>query len=171
LSQSYILQLADRILLRAKTRNPYEIANNLGIHLMFTNLGSLNGFYKLESRNRFIVINSNLPDHIQRLVCAHEIGHDQIHRILARHVFLQEFMLYDMKSRPEYEANLFASEILLDDDDIEVHARMGYDFDQIARMLYTDKNLLAIKMQAMNLKGYNYNIPIAYKSGFLGQKT
>jgi Zn-dependent peptidase ImmA (M78 family) len=65
---------------------------------------------------------------------------------------LQEFMLYDMKSRPEYEANLFASEILLPDDAIFSYAHEGYDIEQIARILYTDINLIALKMASMNCK-------------------
>ena len=30
---------------------------------------------------------------------------------------MQEFMLYDMATKPEYEANIVAAEILLDTDD------------------------------------------------------
>ena len=68
--------------------------------------------YKIIKRNRVIFINSNLPEYLQKIVCAHELGHDILHRHLAKNVALQEFMLYDMTSRPEYEANMVAADIL-----------------------------------------------------------
>ena len=49
---------------------------------------------------------------------AHEIGHDRLHRALAKKHGLQEFVLYDMATKPEYEANIVAAEILLDSDEI-----------------------------------------------------
>lgn len=87
------------------------------------------------------------------MVCAHELGHDLLHRDLARRVCLQEFVLYDMKSRPEYEANLFASEILLPDNEIFTYAHDGYDIEQIAQMLYTDINLVALKNSFYRMPG------------------
>ena len=50
---------------------------------------------------------------MKRIVCAHEIGHDRLHRALAKKHGLQEFVLYDMATKPEYEANIVATEILL----------------------------------------------------------
>ena len=101
------------------------------------------------------------------LVCAHELGHDILHQNLARKVCLQEFILYDMKSRPEYEANLFASEILLPDDIILNLARDGYDIEQISKELCTDINLIALKVSSMNTRGYRFNNTIDAKSDFL----
>jgi hypothetical protein len=79
-------------------------------------------------------------------------------------------MLYDMKSRPEYEANLFASEILLPDDAIFSYAHEGYDIEQIARILYTDINLIALKMASMNSRGYQFRTVYDPKSDFLKKK-
>ena len=97
--------------------------------------------YKYLKKKRFAVINENLYPFTKTLVCAHELGHDILHQNLARKVCLQEFILYDMKSRPEYEANLFASEILLPDDIILNLARDGYDIEQISKeLLYRHKS-------------------------------
>ena len=78
-------------------------------------------------------------------------------------------MLYDMTSRPEYEANMVAADILLDDDEVHELACDGYDMDQIARELYTDINLVGIKIGNMNYRGYNFNLGIRPRGDFLGR--
>ena len=103
---------------RCGTRDPFQIANALGINVMddCENLGSLKGMYCIVKRNRFIFLNKDLSPQMKRIVCAHEIGHDRLHRALAKKHGLQEFVLYDMATKPEYEANIVAAEILLDSD-------------------------------------------------------
>ena len=62
--------------------------------------------------------NESLNENMLRIVCAHELGHDQLHRNMAKTTPIHEFMLYDMKSKPEYEANIVAAEILMDSDEV-----------------------------------------------------
>lgn len=90
---------------RCGTRDPFQIANALGINVMddCENLGSLKGMYCIVKRNRFIFLNKDLSPQMKRIVCAHEIGHDRLHRALAKKHGLQEFVLYDMATKPEYE--------------------------------------------------------------------
>ena len=58
----------------------------------------------------------------------------------------REFMLYDMTTKAEYEANIVAAEILLDTDEIlEYIYDYGYTSEQIARAMGTDINLVALK--------------------------
>ena len=92
-----------------------RLQNALGINVMddCENLGSLKGMYCIVKRNRFIFLNKDLSPQMKRIVCAHEIGHDRLHRALAKKHGLQEFVLYDMATKPEYEANIVATEILL----------------------------------------------------------
>jgi len=154
--------MVEKIVGRAKwlikqyeTRDPFRIAGELGIHVEYKDLGKLKGMYTVIKRNRFAVINNNLDEYIQRLVCAHEIGHDQFHRALALDGWLHEFMLYNMKTRPEYEANIFAAELLLPDDEILELIDIGYDYEQIASVMYSDINLVGIKMGSLIRQGYN----------------
>lgn len=166
----YIRSISNRIIKKYRTRNPFAIAEALNIEVLYFDLGNLKGFYKKDGHNRFIVINENLDDPLKKIVCAHELGHDQLHRHLAKHNYLKEFMLYDMKSKPEYEANMFAAELLLDDEEVNDILQMEYDFFQSAKYLYVDENLLSIKMYSMNERGYDFNIPIKHDSCFLGRK-
>ena len=75
--------------------------------------------------------------------------------------------LYDMKSRPEYEANVFASQILLPDDDVlELIYNYGYDAEKIARQLNSDINLVALKVASLNQQGHGFR-QIDHNSTFL----
>jgi len=150
-NREYIQNVANKLIKKFDTRDPFQLCQAIGVEVFYADLGSLKGMYKYLKKNRFAVINENLDPFTKTLVCAHELGHDILHQNLARKVCLQEFILYDMKSRPEYEANLFASEILLPDDIILNLARDGYDIEQISKELCTDINLIALKVSSMNI--------------------
>lgn len=166
-NREYIQNVANKLIKKYDTRDPFQLCQAIGVEVFYADLGSLKGMYKYLKKNRFAVINENLDSFTKTLVCAHELGHDILHQNLARKVCLQEFILYDMKSRPEYEANLFASEILLPDDIILNLARDGYDIEQISKELCTDINLIALKVSSMNTRGYRFNNTIDAKSDFL----
>ncbi|KJS20450.1 MAG: hypothetical protein VR72_14540 [Clostridiaceae bacterium BRH_c20a] len=166
-NREYIQNVANELIKKFDTRDPFQLCQAIGVEVFYADLGSLKGMYKYLKKNRFAVINENLDSFTKTLVCAHELGHDILHQNLARTVCLQEFILYDMKSRPEYEANLFASEILLPDDIILSLARDGYDIEQISKELCTDINLIALKVSSMNTRGYRFNNTIDARSDFL----
>ena len=166
-NREYIQNVANKLIKKFDTRDPFQLCHAIGVEVFYADLGSLKGMYKYLKKNRFAVINENLDPFTKTLVCAHELGHDILHQNLARKVCLQEFILYDMKSRPEYEANLFASEILLPDDIIFNLARDGYDIEQISKELCTDINLIALKVSSMNTRGYRFNNTIDARSDFL----
>ena len=164
----YIKSKADYITRRFETRNPFEIAKWLGIEILFRNdFTELKGMYTVIKRKRFVFLNANLPEQVQTVVCAHELGHDALHRHIAVNAAFQEFVLYDMRSRPEYEATSFAAHMLLEDNDIFSLAGDGYDIVQIAQKMNTDINLMLIKMHEMNRAGCKFNIPYLPPSDFL----
>ncbi len=154
-----IADIANKLVSNSGSRNPFTIASDLGIEVIFCDdFDTLKGMYSIIKRNRFIFINSNLDENMQKVVCAHEIGHDQLHRHFAKDKFLQEFMLYDMTSIPEYEANTLAAEILIDTDEI-LEDILIYNFsnEQIANKLDVDLNLVNLKISCLYKKGYNVN--------------
>ena len=166
----YIHKEARRLVKWSGTRDPFRIAKELGIHIIFDNdFKTLKGMYKVIQRSRFIFINGNLSERDQRMVCAHELGHDRFHRHMAKEATLQEFMLYDMQTRSEYEANIFASELLIGDDDIFSLIEYGYDIYQIAGELDKDMNLILIKIDELRKQGYDVSAPYRPNSDFLGK--
>jgi Zn-dependent peptidase ImmA (M78 family) len=74
----------------------------------------INGFYKYDRRNKYIVINSNLMDEMQRFVCSHELGHAVLHP-RANTPFLRKNTLFSI-DKIEIEANRFAIELLIPKD-------------------------------------------------------
>ena len=163
----YIANSLQKLIKKYKTRNPFEIAEKSGIQIiMFDGLKRLKGMYRIIKRNRFIILNSENSTDMNRIVCAHELGHDCLHRDFAKNSPFQEFVLYDMTSRREYEANIFAANLLLDDREILKYIKEGYDTLQIAKMTYTDINLVALKVDFLIRNGY-YLKSQDYNSGFL----
>ena len=67
--------------------------------------------------SKLIVINSDLPESIQRIIIAHELGHAVLHSDSAISAF-HEFAMFDDTDRMEYEANVFAAEFMLSDDEV-----------------------------------------------------
>ena len=168
MSAEQLALVGSRLVKRCGTRDPFEIAADIGVEVMFCdNFGPLKGMYRVIKRNRFIFINNQLSGQMQRIVCAHELGHDQLHRNLAKDNPLREFMLYDMRTKPEYEANIVAAEILLDNDELlEYIYQYRFSAEQIARAMETDINLVALKIAHLNELGYDLR-PIDHRRNFL----
>lgn len=168
MNAAYLSDVGSKLVQRFGTRDPFAIAAGLGVEVLFCDgFGSLKGMYRVIQRNRFIFLNRDLDTRMQRIVCAHELGHDQLHRDLAKGGALQEFMLYDMTTRPEYEANIVAAEILLDTDTIlDYIYQYQYTSEQIARAMDTDINLVALKIAHLAESGYDLR-QVEHKSDFL----
>ena len=111
-------------------------------------------------------INNNLDRRTALIVCAHELGHDQLHRELGKGNGIQEFSLYNMTSRCEYEANVFTAELTLPDDKTIQLICVGYDSEQIARSLNSDINLVALKVDNLVRSGQPFRT-IDHDSRFL----
>ncbi len=131
MTHKYIQDTAKELVQIYDTRDACEIAKQLGVGIKYADIGSLKGMYTTLLGNRFIVINQNLNETEQKSVLAHELGHDRLHHHLTDSV-LQDTMLYDMTSQPEYEANLFASELLIDREKFVSMVEQGHDIAHIA---------------------------------------
>lgn len=155
-STSEIVKKANRIIAKCGTRNPYQVAKDLGITILYRDFEKQRGAYKVILKNRFIFINSNLHPVMEEIVLWHEIGHDVLHQqeAVAAGGF-QEFNIFDMrKSRMEYEANIFASQATLDDNEIFEYLEHGYDIQQVAQAMNSDINLVALKIDTLIAQGY-----------------
>jgi Zn-dependent peptidase ImmA (M78 family) len=151
---------------RYTDRDPFQIAHSTGAQVEFFDLGNLKGLYTVIMRNRFIVINSRLDEFRQKLICAHELGHDRLHRKLAVGVTFREYSFYDMTLRPEYEANIFAADLLVSDETFLELIAKGYEYEQIAQVTHTELNLIAIKATSLQARGYDLRAP-GFRSDFL----
>lgn len=153
---SEIVQKANKLVRLCGTRDPFKIARELDIEVMPCNFNRQRGAYKVIARNRFIYLNENIHPTAQRIVLLHELGHDSLHRKEATKLGgFKEFNIFNMAdNRMEYEANVFASQIELDDDEFLEYCERGYDVQQIARAMHSDINLIALKADTMISQGY-----------------
>ncbi|MGG0155645.1 tyrosine-type recombinase/integrase [Bacillus mycoides] len=103
-----IRDLVQQLCTKYNTNNPYELADCLKINVLTWDLHEeINGFYKYEKRNRYIVINNHLSPSMQRTVCAHELGHAILHTH-ANTPFLRKNTFFSV-DKLEIEANTFAA--------------------------------------------------------------
>ena len=133
------IQKANRVLRQCGTRNADRIARELGLIVMPRDFSRQKGAYMVIERNRYIFINKHLDPVMHDIVLLHEIGHDCLHRREAIQVGgLQEFnILYG-----------------------------GYDVGQIARIMCSDINLVALKVSELNMQGHRFREQ-EHRSSFL----
>lgn len=164
--------VAQKIKLKYAENDPFKLCKQLGITLLYEPMGNFEGackgFYFIQSRIQVIVINSDLPRLIQRIILTHEIGHCLLHKKLSGINAFHEFILFDETSKLEYEANIFTAEFLLDDDDVINLLNEDMSFFKAASTLNVPPELLDFKFRVLKRKGYKVIDPPTYaQSDFL----
>ena len=123
------------------TRNPFELADCLGILYQIGNIGC-DGCYMFLKNHRYIFLNQNLLEHELKLVMAHELGHAIMHRkqncyFIRNNTFLN--------SKTELEANKFAIELLISDDELCEYS--SHTTVQLARLFGYSEHLIKLRMK------------------------
>lgn len=151
-----IIHAANRVMKKCGTRDPHKIVKTLGIEIIYCPFKAQRGAYKVILKNRFMFIKENLHPVMENIVLLHELGHDTLHRDEATKAGgFKEFNIFDIRdSRMENEANIFATQIALPDDDFLELIERGYDVQQIARALNSNVNLVALKTDTLIAQGY-----------------
>ncbi len=136
--------IVSRLVRKYSTRNPFELAEGLGIKVLYEELGDINGYYNKPLRMKQIHINWNLDDSMKRFTCAHELGHAIIHPDVNT-PFLQKHTGLNI-NKYEIEANNFAACLLIPDEVILENYR--YTTDQLARLLGYEKALIELRLKS-----------------------
>lgn len=108
---------AETLCQKYDTRNPFDLAESLGIVVCHEALGEINGYYNKVYRRQFIHINHNLAGEEACFTCAHELAHAILHPDLNT-PFLRKNTLFSV-DKIEREANCFALQILYDDSELQ----------------------------------------------------
>ncbi|KKI88655.1 hypothetical protein WQ54_31120 [Bacillus sp. SA1-12] len=128
-----------------QTNNPFELASLKKIHVFPWNLhNEIKGIYKYDKRNKYIFINNNLDEAFQRFVCSHELGHALLHP-RSKTPFLREKTLFSL-DKIEVEANTFAVELLLPDDQLYEYQNTNLSIYEICEMNGIPKGLSHLKI-------------------------
>lgn len=151
--------------------DPFRLCRAMDIKLIFEPMGkdpdAPKGFFLECKRIRTITVNSDLPEVIQKIIVAHEIGHALFHRKTGIHAF-HDITMFDQNSVMEKEANLFAAEYILEDQKVFEVLNRDTTFFSAAAALYVPAELLDFKFRLMKWKGYKLTEPpISARSNFL----
>lgn len=167
-SSEQISKIADRVVSQCGSRDPELIIKRLGINVIPCDFRVQKGAYKVILRERFIFINNRLSPVMKRIVLLHELGHDSLHRAEAQKgTAFQEFDLFSMQNnRMEYEANIFAADVSLPDSEILDYISEGASSGEIAALMGSDINLVALKVTQLKKRGYDIR-ELEYRSDYL----
>ena len=166
-----ILQTVSGLKERYETADPVRLCESMGILLLYAPMGSMKdackGFYLTQSRQQAVTVNSDMEAPLQRVVLAHELGHAALHRKAAGVCGFQELKMFDETSQMEYEANLFAAELLMADEDVLSLMQGDMSFFGTAAALEVPPELLDYKFRVMLKKGYKLvSPPLGARSDF-----
>lgn len=115
-----------RLITKYNTKNPYEIADALGIWIYEVELGSVAAHYIYEKRKKVFFLNKNLSEKDKLFACAHELGHAVLHSKSNKYFNISCSFFNNEKH--EIQANTFAAELLIPDDLIYEYENYSLDF-------------------------------------------
>ena len=125
--------------------NLYDLAQCLDVDIIETELKNTLGMYRYIKRNKFIFLNINLDEITKRFVLAHELGHAILHT--KNNCFYLKHNTFVKTNCFEVEANKFAAEILIDDEELEICLKNGYTVEQIASYFQVLPELVEYKFK------------------------
>lgn len=106
----YIKGKVAELVEQSGTNNPFEIASQKNITVLYSDLGDTLGFFFAHRRSKFIHLHNGSSESKNRFVCAHELGHVFLHPGIST-PFMRKCTLLSV-DRIEKEANTFAIRLL-----------------------------------------------------------
>ena len=142
----------------------FRLCEDMGIRVIIhetpLSVAAFKGCSMVMSRIPIILLNSKMKETLMRVVLAHEIGHSVLHRELAAIRGFHDFDLFGMKDQCEYEANVFAAELLLDNKEVLEVLNQDVTFFGAAKMLEVPPELLDFKFRILKHQGYTVIPPM-----------
>lgn len=105
----WIIDKKNNLINKYGTRDPFKIANAMGIIVLFEELNNIYGYYNTVCQIKFIHINASMEYEEQKFTCSHELGHAILHSDINT-PFLNDHTLFS-ESKIESQANFFATHL------------------------------------------------------------
>nr|WP_312986091.1 ImmA/IrrE family metallo-endopeptidase [Clostridioides sp.] len=125
------------------SRNVYDICSYLDIEIIKHDLNNIKGYYTSFDGEKAIIINNCLPDEEEEIVIAHELGHINLHS-KSNICFLTNYT-YSNTNKFENQANKFAAELMVSDNDLLEIKEMNFNLEQMACYFRVPLDLLEFK--------------------------
>ena len=168
---AYIYKEVEKLAKRFKTRDPFQILEGLNVVVGETDrYEKLKGYCFMSCQTIYVMISSFLSEEEKRIVAAHELGHVVLHRAQLKLAPMKDEYLYNMKDNTEYQANLFAADLLLEDDEIDKMSKNeDLDYFGFCSSLYSSPELMSFKLYSLTKRGQAYHMPMEIQSNFLAK--
>ena len=164
-----IVDKVEEMVRYAGTRRPAEICDVYHIQIRLRDLQRrLKAYYFYIDRIHKIIMDENISDQFKDILIAHELGHFSLHKDIAMMKGFQEQEVLEKRDTEplETEANLFAAELLLPDEDV-LECLKEHTFFETAAILNVPAALLDFKYLILQKKGYSLNTLDIRKATFL----
>ncbi len=166
-----VFRIPRKLVRKYHTRDPFVLAERLGVIVKFcADFVKQRGASAIILGDRVIFINSNLSEQMQRMVCAHELGHLLLHKATyGKEAWVLNHELFDITNDLEYEANVFAANLLIEDEVMFDYFEDGHSIVATASGLDVNVNLLVLKVVEMNKQqGFNFQVSDVPDRAFMG---
>lgn len=135
---------ANKIARFFRSRDPFEIIRGLNVILVYYPLDGVRGFYQYFQRNNIIYLDERLSEPDKKFVLAHEMGHMYLHK-KANAIFMDTRTQF-CTAKYELEADKFAIELLLSDEQFIEYQERGFTAEQISRITGYSRQTIELKM-------------------------
>ena len=133
----------NKLVLKYKTRDPFEMIKGMNVILVFYPLDGVRGFYQYFQRNNIIYIDETLSKHDKAFVLAHEIGHMILHK-KSNAIFMDSRTQF-RTSKYENEANKFAIELLISDESLSEYSNCT--IEQLSQIYGYHQKLIELRLK------------------------
>lgn len=165
------LQQSRKTCKKFKTRDPFEILEEMNVIVGETDrYEKLKGYCFMSCQTIYVMVSSFLSEEEKKIVAAHELGHIILHRSQLKMAPMKDDVLYNMRDNTEYEANLFAADLILDDKEIaDLSKNEDLNYFGLCSCLNSSPELMSFKLYSLIKRGQNYNMPLEIQSNFLAK--
>lgn len=171
MKNGYIYDETQKLIRKYKTRDPFKIMDDMHIIVGETSsFQKLKGFCFMSCKTIYVQISSFLSEEEKQIVAAHELGHIILHKTQLKMAPMKDDTLYNMQDNTEYQANLFAADLLLADADIaEMAHNEDLDYFSLCSTLNSTPELMSFKLYSLTKRGQAYHMPMEIQSNFLAK--
>ena len=171
LAKDYIYKRVQSLSRKYGSCDPFSLLDCLNVVVRESDhFSQLKGFCFFANRTYYVVLNPFLGEEEKRIAAAHELAHIVLHSQELRVAPMKDSQLYDMTSRAEYEANLFAADLLIADQDVDTLSKdEDMNYFKMCRALNVTPDLMSFKLFSLVHRGFAYNMPMGIDSRFLAK--
>lgn len=167
MSREYVAREVFKIEEKYGLLSPEKLAAAMDVIVRYEPMGTFEGcckgFFICVCRVRHITINSDLQPEVQRVILMHELAHVVLHG--DEGAAFHDFAVLDGADTREYEANIFAADYLLSDEEVLRTLGDGLSFFGAAAELGVPPELLDFKLRLMKRRGCKLREPPVRAAG------